>query len=438
MGRCAIALPLILVAAAGLGACGEARRHASGDRSPISRAQSDDERAASFIAKRERERLTWPEDRKVFMDAARVAWAFVDRGERSATGFIAPLGTYPFATIWDVGSMLEGLYAAHGLGLIDDAHYASRVDAILSTLTRVQLSGDRVFNKAYDTRTGALPHFGHTAAGHGAGWSATDVGRLLIWLKIVGSDKRFTQKAEAAVRRNDFSSVVKSGYLWGQDVDERGRTHTYQEGHIGYEQYAAHGFELWGYRADKALDLNENALPISVMGQPLVADYRRWDRLTSEPFLLWGLEVGWDWQTAALARRLLLAQEARYKKAGVLTMTGEDALPQPPHFFYYYCVYADGRDFAVDVQDRRAVADGPRWISAKSVFAFHALMPTRYTQTAVEALRDAQGPSGWASGVYENSGRSTGESNLNTAAVILGAALVHQRGEPLLAQAAHQ
>ena len=436
MGSRFLALSLVAIAAGGLVGTRAESPRAAHSQTAAARVQAEQTQAIDSLSALERERMAWPEDRKIFLDAAKEAWAFVDGNFQPATGFISPIPGYAYATVWDIGSMIGALYSAHGLGLIDDARYAARLDAILSTLMRVRLSDNRVFNKTYDARTGAMPASDAGRPGLAGGWSATDLGRLLIWLKIVGTGGAFDRKAEAVVRRIDFDAVVKAGYLWGANRESGGRLHRYLEGHIGYEQYAARGFALWGHRAEKALSLKENALPISVMGQPLIADFRRWDRLTSEPFLLWGLELGWDPQTAALARRLLLAQAARSAKTGVLTMTGEDALPDPPHYFYYYCVYADGQNFAVEVQDRSAVIDGPRWISAKSAFGFHALMPTRYTGAAVEALKVARGPNGWASGVYEGTGRSTGGVNLNTAAVILAAALVDERGAALLPQAA--
>jgi hypothetical protein len=183
------------------------------------------------------------------------------------------------------------------------------------------------------------------------------------------------------------------------------------------------------------LNLNQNFLPVTVMGQPLAADFRRWDRLTSEPFLLMGLELGWDQQTAELVRRMLLAQERRYQKTGALTIVAEDAVDVPPHFFFYYCLYTNGRDFGIDVQDRRVTVDEPRWVSAKAALAFHALIPTRYTDLAVQRLGHARSAGGWASGVYERSGQATGTRNINTAGVILAAALYNELGQPLLPSA---
>ena len=51
----------------------------------------------------------------------------------------------------------------------------------------------------------------------------------------------------------------------------------------------------------------------------------------------------------------------------------------------------------------------------------------------IKAVRPAAGPGGWASGVYERGG-STNVPNINTAAVVLEAALFERLGRPLLSE----
>jgi hypothetical protein len=133
-----------------------------------------------------------------------------------------------------------------------------------------------------------------------------------------------------------------------------------------------------------------------------------------------------------LATELLAAQEERWRRSGKVTMLSEDAIARPPYYFYYYCAYSQGKEFATDVQDPRAMVDGPRWVSAKAAFGWHALLPGDYTRRALTAVARARGADGWGSGVYEGDGRSTGTANVNTQAVILTAAVVRQRGRPLL------
>jgi type II secretory pathway component PulK len=71
-------------------------------------------------------------------------------------------------------------------------------------------------------------------------------------------------------------------------------------------------------------------------------------------------------------------------------------------------------------------------VSAKGAFAWRALFPTDYTARTLAAVLPARSAAGWASGVYESGGRSTGAVNVNTQAVILEAALFRKRGGPLL------
>lgn len=373
-------------------------------------------------------------DAQLYASAAGPAWRFVEAHYQPATGFVSAVGGYQYATIWDIASGLAALYSAHELGLMETDQYHRRVGRALETLGKVSLFDGVAFTKVYSTVNGAMAgRSGDRPSKRGNGWSTTDIGRLLIWLKIIAArHPQYQEDAAAIVGRLDGARLVKDGYLWGASVDSKGGLREYQEGRVGYEQYAARGFAAWGFPVSKALDLEENGIPITVMGKSLLADVRAQDRLTSEPLVLMGLELGWTPGVERLATQLLAAQEERYRRTGRVTIVSEDAISRPPYFFYYYCAYADDKEFSPDVQDLRAVVDGPRWVSTKAAFAWHALRPNDYTRRAVEAVGAARGAAGWGSGVYEVSGRSTGTANVNTQAVILTSALVKRRGQPLL------
>jgi hypothetical protein len=432
IARACVLAAIVAAAAGGCTAVPGQPRPAAPAASPIADIHQAQAANLAQIERLERQHLTGVIDRSMFGAAARDAWAFADSHYQPASGLTIAVGSYPYATIWDIGSGVAALFCARGLALIDQATYETRMTTLLDTLGRMPLYDGAVFNKMYDARSGAMVGRDERPTARGFGWSATDLGRLLIWLKIVSVwDERFAPQAAAIVARNDLGRVVQAGYLRGEDL-RGGTPHAYQEARIGYEQYAAQGFAVWGQRAERALDAATNALPVWVYGEPLVADLRGDDRLTSEPYFLMGLETGWDPWTAALTRRLLRVQQIRYEKTGVVTLVSEDAIAQPPAYFYYYSVYTNGRQFGVDVQDARLVVDGPRWVSAKAAFALHALMPGWYTQLAVDSVRGARGAGGWASGVYEGSGRSTGTANINTAAVIMTAALYARLGHPLI------
>jgi hypothetical protein len=372
-------------------------------------------------------------NKDLFLRAARTAWRYGERYYRPATGFIAAVPFYDYSTVWDLGSSLAMMYCARELGFVPERTYKARMSLALRTLAKLPLFDKAGFNKDYRVSTAAMVDRHQRPSSVGFGWSVTDIGRFLIWLKIVGErDPEFAQAAEAVARKLNYSRLVQDGYLWGEEIAPTGKRGRYVEGILGYEQYAAQGFALWGAHAERSMAVEEHAMPIEIMGQQVAADSRQRDRLTSEPFVLLGLEIGLHGEMERLARAVLDVQRERARRTGIVTIVSEDAIDQPPHYFYYYCVLANSRQFSVDVQDPRAVVNGPRWVSTKAAFGWHALFPSDYTRQAVETVQPASTPRGWASGVFEHSTRSTATLNVNTEAGVLTAAVYALHGQPML------
>ena len=426
-----LALPPAVVVLVLLG-CSPALIHEDQGLAPVIRAEEHERKHAADWRRLEGERFGSGGDREAFESAARTAWAYVARQYRPATGLVNATAGYPHATIWDIGSGIGALYCGHALKFLDDAEYDRRMRRVLATLATMGIVDRAAFNKVYATSTGAMIGRDGTPSTRGYGWSPTDIGRLLVWLKIIAETQpAYAAAAAAIVRRLDFTRLVADEYLWGQDFNASWVPRRYQEGQIGYEQYAASGFAAWGANVKRALRLEENGLAVTVTGRTLYADARGRDRLTSDPWVLMGLEIGWDAPMEQFARNLLAVQQARYRRTGRVTIVAEDAIGVPPHFFYYYSAYTHRTAFGVDVQRPGAYVDGPRWVSAKAAFAWHALLPRPYTRLAIDAVAPARTAAGWESGVFEGTGRPTGSLNVNTAAVILAAAVVHLRGQPL-------
>lgn len=379
------------------------------------------------------------EQRDVMTAAARTAWAFLRRNYHEATGFVGATDVYPYVTMWDVGSTLAAYLSARELGLITRDDYRGRVARILRSLEAARLHDGAAFNRLYSAASGRMVGRDHQPTTRGHGWSATDLGRLLLWLKIVSThDRDFEPAARRIVERLDLDRIVRGGYLRGEELTPRGRRRLFQEGRIGYEQYAAAGFALWGIRADSALDLHVNSTPLTVLGQRVLGDRRGDDLLTSEPIVMLGLELGWpsaEWDQ--LARAVLAAQQERHRQTGLVTIVSEDAVPRPPAYFYYYLLHHNGQDFVVVTPTHQLVPWNLRWVSAKAAFAWHALYPSAYTWLAIQTVKPAESPNaGWSAGVYERSKVRVQSNNLNTAAVILEAAAYAIRGCPFIVTAA--
>ena len=380
-------------------------------------------------------RVELPDETKFFDDAAAAAWKQFNALYKPRTGLAAATPSYDKLTPWDIASVLASNYSANRLGLLDNDEYYKRLRTTLGTLEKLPLYRGAVFHRMYFANTGKMVGRKGGATTTGYGWSATDLGRLLFWLRIIAENEP-DYKADVAriVKRIKFDETVGGGYMYGGMLGTSGKLWKFQEGRIGYEQYAAEGFHYWGAQVEFARDLHKNAKPVDVLGVSILADIRGLDRLNSEPFVLMGMELGFTPGMDELARDVLAAQEARYKSTGKLTMVSEDAISIPPYYFYYYCVYCNGRAFTVDVAETGKHLDKPRWISTKASFGYHALMGTDYTRRVLEKVANAKGPGGWSSGVFEGNGKSTNTLDINTAAIVLESALYRKLGRPFIAQ----
>ena len=377
-----------------------------------------------------------PQERQLYLDAARTSWNLVSRITEPSTGLARAHARYSYVTLWDIAGVIAANYTAHELAFIDDATYDAHIQRILATLTSVDLFDRTAFNRIYDAKTGRMVDNAGKISNVGAGWSSVDIGRLLVWLRIVSTKQpKYLPLATQVVRRLNMSKVLDDGSLRGLQVDPKtGKRQTFTEDEIGYQQYALSGFSMWSARVNSAgLDVRRNVAAINVFGVRLLISSPGNDRVMSEPFIMIGMETGF--RTADIARQavqVLAAQAARYQQTRIVTAVTEDALPDPPYYFYYYSVYHRGMPFVVESLDDKVV-ERPRWVSSKAAFGWNAVLPSAYTQLLLRTVRPAGTPDGWGSGVYEDTLQPTGVPSLNTAALIMESALYKTRGRPILA-----
>ncbi len=375
------------------------------------------------------------EEKQTYLDAAKTAWAFVENNYIPATGLTKTHETYSNITLWDIGGVIAAHYSAHRLGLIPDKVYDQRIQRVLKTLSAIPLVEKTAFNATYNGATGRMVTRAGKPTATGDGWSVTDLGRLLIWLKILAvNEPQYALQAQAIANRLDMTKLIADGDPQGISINADDPRRPYAETEIGYHQYASSGFAMWGSDVRPALDSRSHAEAVEVLGVPLVVDSRSNRRVMSEGYLMMGLETGWlSPELRAQAARVLQAQEARYKSTGIITMVTEDAMPEPPYYFYYYSVYKKGNPFEVEGPKDNAVVESPRWVSSKAAFAWNALMPSPYTKLVVKTVLPAGTPGrGWGSGVYEGTSNPVNVRSLNTAALILESALFAVEGKPIM------
>ena len=366
--------------------------------------------------------------------AAKQAWQYFEANWNQDTGLINAVEKYPWTTLWDQGSAILGIHSARQLNIIDATEFERKITRLLATLSSLPLPATGLPNKAYSTFTGEMMKLDNTADPEGvSGWSALDIARFSIALHTLRSYyPEYKHKIEKIVSRWDLNKLVKDGWLQG-GIPDQGKIKYYQEGRLGYEQYAAKGLQLWGIEADNALN-NPPTKDIEVDGNILKVDRRNYansnagNYLTNDPYMLWGLEIGWSKDDTQQPIKLMQAQEERYKRTGILTAVNEDSLDRSPYFLYY-SVYANGdRWNAVTPQDKSF--PHLKFLSTKAAFAASALFPnkpyTRFLKQTVE--KTAIKNRGYPGGIYEDKSLGINQVfNVNTNAVILESILYQAR-----------
>ncbi len=382
------------------------------------------------------------------MAMARTAWSYFERNTQP-TGLANAVEGYPSTTMWDTSATLAAIVAARELGLIPQGAADQRMARMVETLGRLALFRDEMPNKVYNTTTLAKANYANQPGE--IGFSALDIGRLLIWLRIV--KERYPQHADAvdrAVLRWRFDRIVsRNGDLYGATVDPRGRTVYLQEGRLGYEEYAARGFELWGLRTASAA----SAEPLSTVVIYCVPvphdgrDPRRWqqnDYVVAESYVLDGLEFNWDETMdrdgddrrhthpfmAGFAHRVYQAQENRFQATGVLTARSEHQLDDEPHFVYD-TVYTNGRPWNTITERGQSVPQFAA-VSTKAALGMWALWQSPYTDRLFAATADLRvAGRGFHEGLLENGKGPIRAFTANNNGIILEALLYKAQGKLL-------
>jgi len=369
---------------------------------------------------------------------AKTAWRYFENNHVVENGLVNSADKYPASTMWDTSSYLLGLISAQRLGIVEQDEFDSRVSSLLNTLASMTLFEDSLPNKSYNTRTVAMVTYNNEETERGIGWSAIDVGRIMVPLNIlVWNFPEHSARVGSVLNHWNIDALVIDAEMFGADVNANGETLLLQEGRLGYEEYAAKAFSLISRDVSKALDYELNTELIDIYGIDIAADTRRpsefgaLNYVVSEPYVLDGLEYGWDRYSRELTQRIFDVQKRRYEQTGVLTAVSEDNIDQPP-YFVYNTVFADGKRWNATTESGEDASEF-RSVSTKAVIGFHALYENEYTDKLVAHIADNfDEERGWYSGIYEASGEPNKAITANTNGIILEALHYIQFG-PMMA-----
>ncbi len=383
------------------------------------------------------------------MQMARVAWSYFEKYYQPETGLVNSVGSYPSTTMWDTASYVSALVAAYSLEIIDKHEFDTKMVKLLTTLRSLKLSQGQAPNKGYHTKTAERVDYTNQPAD--VGFSANYIGRLLVWLQIVKDRAPYlANTVDSVPLRWNFCNMINSdGFLVGSFIGSDGETRYGQEGRLGYEEYAAKGFALWGFDVSGALDPN----PLSfteIFGVRLPYDgrdpriFKSQNYVLTEGYILEGVELGWDlpfgndhdpgtasdgWR-AEFANRMYLVQQRRFEQTGILTARSEHQVAGPP-YFVYDAIFADG--YAWNTMSPSHVYEPDHAaIAAKAAVGLWALWDTPYTDLLFDSVAELYDPeSGYYEGLYENGNGIIEVHTANNNGIILASLLYKAQG-PIL------
>ncbi|OYD98323.1 hypothetical protein CDG77_06655 [Nostoc sp. 'Peltigera membranacea cyanobiont' 213] len=357
---------------------------------------------------------------------ARGAWQYFVKNYQPATGFTNSTGGYPSGTLWDMGNYLMALNAARWLNLTDQADFDTRINKFLTTLNSLKLFEDTLPNKVYNAANAQMVDYGNNPLERGIGWSALDVGRILAAFDVIRTcHPQYNDWLKGIVAKWQVARSLKDGQLFGATVLPDNKTLLVQEGRLGYEEYGARGYELWGFSAPKAISLEPFKF-VEINGVQIPVDTRDFkstnanNYVVSESYILDGIEFGLQGELADFAARVLDVQKRRFDTTGQLTAVTEDNIDQAPYFLYN-TVYANGANWAT-ITDANQPYPQFRSISTKAAFGWRYLFPDNaYAQKVFDVVKDLRSPddSGYYAGIYEESKQPNKALTGNTNGLIL-------------------
>ncbi|WP_164684258.1 DUF3131 domain-containing protein [Vibrio maerlii] len=360
---------------------------------------------------------------------AKKAGYYFSRNLRADTGLWDSVQGYPYTTMWDIASGIAATLALEGLGMESHEQTTATLEKLLTTIRSLRLYKDKLPNREYSTKD-ALPAGRYSqSTSNGNGWSALDLGRLLIWLDIV-TQYHPNLELQVAEIINDWTLelAVNKGTLFGTKLT-KSKEYYRQEGRHGYLEYAAHGFRLHGVDVDLP-DLPGFLKLVEIEGVSIQIDSRNLPYLTSDPLILAALEYGIDRQWNQLDHFYQLHKE-QWLDSGVLTAYAEDAMNRKPWFAYNNVHYA-GRSW-VSVSPGGNKIDNPQTFSSKAAIGFSVLFNDNYSHALFNQVLDSSLTyRSIPTGIYQD-GRLNTAFNINTNSLILVALWYKQRGnQPIL------
>jgi len=369
---------------------------------------------------------------------ARIAWTYFENNYNPETGLVNAVNKFPSTTMWDTGSALAATIAAHDFGFIDKKDFDDRITALIGSLASMELFNDEAPNKVYNTKTLQMVDYANKPSELGIGVSVLDLARLMSWTRTLSCmHPKYLSGIETTLSRWKYERLIADKMMYGlaRDKDDKSEINMWQEGRLGYEQYAGKIFEKFGFDASVSANYdNEFRSNIEIMGVNIAHDKRdprefhANNYVLTESYTMDAMELGIDNGNRDLVRNIFEVQKKRWQETGIVTAISEDNIDEEP-WFLYNSIYNAGKTW-----EATNSSDVPyphlKTISTKAAISMAMLYPEDEYSTvlmnAVESAYDAE--LGWYSGIYESGAGYNTVTTANTNGVILSGFLYKKYG----------
>ncbi|GAA0399857.1 hypothetical protein GCM10009133_05860 [Cocleimonas flava] len=368
---------------------------------------------------------------------AKTAWTYYENNYQEKTGLFNAANQYPSTTMWDTGSALAATIAAEDFGIIDDKEFDDKITALIKTLITMDLFKGIAPNKVYNTKTMKMVTYANKVTPDGVGVSVLDLARLVSWLRTLScKHPKFTHQIDLALKRWNFDTLIKDGRMQSlKRYPETGEIKSFQEGRLGYEQYAAKILEREGHNLNVSSTYNNvDRKDIDIYGITVATDnrtpeeYHSNNSVVSESYIMDAIENGYDDENTPLINNIYQVQKKRWEETGIVTAVSEDNINKKP-YFVYNTIFSGGKTW-VAKSSKGAILTEHKTVSNKAAIAMSLLYPDdSYSDVLFNKVKSAYDPKkGWYSGIYENGEGYNSSTTANTNGVILSALLYKKYG----------
>jgi hypothetical protein len=246
-----------------------------------------------------------------------------------------------------------------------------------------------------------------------------------------------TELINQVVSRWDVNKVLSDATLHGIGFNFKDKGATIvQEGKLGYEEYASKGYLLNDFDATESYKYTDFLKFQEIYNIEIATDTREvkhhpaYNYVLSEPYILDGIEYGWDINSKELAYRIYKVQKKRSKKIGIPVAVSEGHIDSEP-YFVYNSIYTNGDEW-VCLAENGDDAEAFKSFSTKAAYAWATLYQDEYSDILIDNLEGLyDNNKGWFSGKYDIDGSINKTLTANTNGVILECINYKMKG-PLL------